>query len=78
VIAGDGEHGRSERTKEPRRSFVLVAPPAICEVAGGDDHIWADTVDERSECVLHLRILACTDVEIGYMEEACRHNRMRL
>jgi len=30
---------------------------------------------ERS---LHLRVLACTRVEIGYMEDARRHDRMRL
>jgi hypothetical protein len=25
-----------------------------------------------------LRLLVCTRMEIGYMEEACRHDRMRL
>jgi hypothetical protein len=28
--------------------------------------------------VLDLQILTCTRMEIGYMEEACRHDRMRL
>jgi len=78
VVAGDGEHVRPERTEDLRCALVLVAPTAICEVAGGDDHIWSDTVDERRERALDLRILTCTDVEIGYMEEAPRHDRMRL
>jgi hypothetical protein len=27
---------------------------------------------------LDLRVLACTRVEIGYMQDASRHDRMRL
>jgi hypothetical protein len=58
--------------------LVLVSAAAVREVAGGHDQLGADPPDEGGEGLLDLRILVCTRVEIGYMEEACRHDRMRL
>ena len=57
---------------------MLVAAPAMGEVAGGDNDVRRDPFDQRCEGVLDFAILACTRVKIGYMEDPCRHNRMRL
>ena len=58
--------------------FVLLAGSPMGEVARGDDQFRADPADEGAQRLLDLQILVCTRVEIGYMEEACRHDRMRL
>jgi hypothetical protein len=50
----------------------------VRQVAGGDDQLGVHPVEQTVECGLHLRVLACTRVEIGYMEDANRHDRMRL
>jgi hypothetical protein len=57
---------------------VLLAGAPVGEIARGDDQLWADPADEGGQGLLDLQILTCTRVKIGYMEEACRHDRMRL
>ena len=78
VVSRNGEHGHAEGTEEPRRLLVLPAPPSVREVAGGDDHLRPHPAYERGQRLLDVRRLLCTRMEIGYMEEACRHDRMRL
>jgi hypothetical protein len=58
--------------------LVLLTGSAVGEIARRDDQFRADPADEGGEGLLDLRILVCTRVKIGYMEEACRHDRMRL
>jgi hypothetical protein len=58
--------------------LVLLAGAAVGEIARGDDQFRADPADEGGQRPLDLQILTCTRMEIGYMEEACRHDRMRL
>ena len=72
------EHRRPERAQEPGRVLVLLAGSAVREIARGDDQFGADSPDEGAQRLLDLQILTCTRMEIGYMEEACRHDRMRL
>jgi hypothetical protein len=78
VVSRHREHRDPERPEEPGGVLVLVAASAVREIAGGDDELGPDPLDEGGERLLDLGILACTRVEIGYMEEACRHDRMRL
>ena len=78
VVARHGEHGRAERAEEPCRSLVLVPSAPVREIARGNDQFRPDPQDEGPQRLLDLRLLVCTDVQIGYMEEACRHDRMRL
>ena len=61
-----------------RGPLVLLAAAAVGEVAGRDDQLRLQPFDERGEGLLDRGILRCTRVEIGYMEEAPRHDRMRL
>jgi hypothetical protein len=78
MISGHGEHRSLEGTKEPGGVLVLLAGSPVGEIARGDDQVWADPPDEGGQRLLDLQILTCTRMEIGYMEEACRHDRMRL
>jgi hypothetical protein len=50
----------------------------VCEVAARDDRLRRNALDERRKRSLDGRVLACTRVEIGYMKEPPRHDRMRL
>ena len=58
--------------------FVLVPAPPVGEVARGDDQLGVHPAEQAAQRRLDLRILTCTRVEIGYMEDARRHDRMRL
>ena len=57
---------------------MLVAAAPMGQVARRDDELRLEPFDEGGECVLDRRILRCTRVQVGYMEEAPRHDRMRL
>ena len=58
--------------------LVLLSGSAVGEIARGDDQFRPDPPDEGGQRLLDLQILTCTRMKIGYMEEACRHDRMRL
>ena len=57
---------------------MLLAAAAVSQVAGGEDQLRLQPFDEGGEGVLDRRVFMCTRVEIGYMQEAPRHDRMRL
>src|SRR5207244_5269655 len=78
VVAGDGEHRGAERGEETGGAFVLLPPAAVGQIARGDDELGAELPHEAREGRLDLPILACTRVKIGYVQEAYRHDRMRL
>ena len=59
-------------------ALVLAAAAAVGQVARRDDEIGPHLLGEPPERVLDPRILACTRVEIGNMQDACSHERMRL
>jgi len=60
------------------RPSVLIPSAAMREIPRSDDQLGLHTADQCRERTLDLRILACTRVQIGYMEEGGRHDRMRL
>jgi hypothetical protein len=57
---------------------VLLAAAPVGEIAGGDDQLRLEPLDQRGQGVLDRGVLRCTRVQVGYMEEAPRHDRMRL
>jgi hypothetical protein len=57
---------------------VLVAPPAVREVARRDDEIGLDVVDEASQSTLDEGLLAGSEVDVGDVDQARRHSRGRL
>lgn len=60
------------------RPLVLVPSAPVRKVTGGDDQFGLHALEEPSQRRLDPLVLACTRVEIGKVEDACRHGRMRL
>jgi hypothetical protein len=59
-------------------ALVLVTAAAMRQIPRSDDQVGVDPADQDFQSGLDLRVLACTRVKIGYMEDASRHDRMRL
>jgi hypothetical protein len=78
VISGDGEHGERERAEESRRALVLIAPPAVRQVARRDDELGPHTLDQGGERALDVGILARAEVQVRHVEDSRRHGRSRL
>jgi hypothetical protein len=57
---------------------VLAPAPAVGQVAGRDDHFGPHLPGEPDERRLDMRVLTCTHVKIGDMQDACDHERMRV
>src|SRR3954454_7634874 len=75
VVSGDRDDGRAEALEEARRVLVLLAPPAVREVAARDHELRADVLDERCDRAFDCRIVALPEVQIRDVEHACRHGR---
>ena len=78
MVARHRDHRPLEREQQSARALVLGAAAAVREVAGRDDELGRDPVDECRQRLLDLRVLVCTRVEIGNMQDPCGHERMRL
>jgi hypothetical protein len=78
VVARHREHGWSERAKQLGGTLELFPAPAVCEVARSDHELRLQPLDELRQRTLHLRLLVCTRVQVGNMEEPYVHNRTRL
>jgi len=78
VVARNGEHRWTEGDEEPVRALELCAPAPVAEIAGRDDELGLHALDERGHGRLDVRVLASAGVEIGNVEDACAHERMRL
>ena len=78
MVARDGDDRSAERDEVPVGALVLAAPAAVGQVARSDDEIGLHLPGEAPERFLDPRILACTRVEVGNMQDACGHERMRL
>ena len=78
MIARHREHGDAERAEKPVRALVLGAAAPIGQIAGRDDELGRRPLDERGERTLDLRVLALAHMEVGDVEDACDHDRMRL
>ena len=78
MVARDREHRRAEPAQQFCRPLVLRPASPVGEVAGGDDELRLDPFHELREGALDLRLLACTCVQVGDMEEARGHDRSRL
>jgi len=60
------------------RALVLVAAASMRQIPRSDDQLGIDSADQVSQSIFHGRVFACTRMEIGYMQDAGRHDRMRL
>jgi hypothetical protein len=69
VVARDRDHVAAEALEEGVRALVLVAPPAVGEVAARDHEPRLDLLDQALEGALDGRVLARAGVEIGDVEK---------
>jgi hypothetical protein len=76
MVAGNGDHRDADRLEERVRPFVLAPAPAVGQVAGRDEDLGAHVRGQADERRSDLRVLTCTHVEIGDMQDACDHERM--
>jgi hypothetical protein len=77
VVAGHDEQRPSEALQEPRRGRVLLRRASVRQVAAHEHELGVEAVDQR--CKRPFRP-GCggADVEIGDVENACKHRRPRL
>ena len=78
MVAGNGEHWRRQAAQQRRDTLVLVAPPAVREVARRDHEIGPNALDESPQGALDEGLLARSDVDVGDVDQARRHSRGRL
>jgi hypothetical protein len=78
VVAGHGEHPRTERAEEFRCPLKLGTAATVREIAGSHDELWLQPLGEPRESTLDVRLLVCAHMQVGYMEEPRVHNRTRL
>ena len=64
VVAGDHEQRPAEPAQEGRGLLVLAPPAAVREVAGDDDQLRLNPLDERRETAVDLALFAASSVEI--------------
>jgi hypothetical protein len=78
VVPGDHEERPAESPQERGRPLVLDAAPAVGEVAGGDDQVRLDPLDQGPETALDPGFLHASHVQVGDVEEAYWQRRSRL
>src|SRR5581483_12397818 len=78
VVSGNRQHRPPEPHQERMRTFVLVAAAPVGEVTGRDDERRRRPLDELGERRLDHRLLAGARVQVGDMNEAGWHSRVRL
>ena len=57
---------------------MLIAPPAVREVARSDHESGLNAFDEGLQGAFDKRLLAGSDVDVGDVDQARRHSRGRL
>src|SRR5262249_30238132 len=78
VIAWDGQHGWAERPQEARGPCELIPVSAVAEVAAGNDELRLEPLDQYRCTALDCVVVTCAEVQIGQVENACKHGRRRL
>jgi hypothetical protein len=78
VVPGDREHRRPERAQETGRARELVFAAAVAEVAAGDNELRLESLDQDRRTVLDRVVGTCAEVQVGQVENACKHGRSRL
>jgi hypothetical protein len=81
VVPRNDEQRSSEAAEEGRRRLVLARPAEVRQVAGGDDELRLDLLDERFDRHSRGAIVVASaraDVEVRHVEDACAHRRRRL
>jgi hypothetical protein len=78
VVARHRQHLRRQAPQQRRDTLVLIAPAAVREVARRDHEIRLNTFDEGPEGAVDKGLLAGSEMDVGDVDQACRHSRGRL
>ncbi len=78
MVAGNGDYRRPERAQLGRCPLVLVAPPAVRQVARRQDHGRGEAADEVGQAALDGGVLTLADVQVGDVENPDGHRRPTL
>jgi len=60
------------------RMLVLRATAPVGQIARRDDQLRGNSADQPGEGRFDFRVLTCTRVKIGDMQDVYAHSRMRL
>jgi hypothetical protein len=78
VVAWNHVQGQAEAAEKPRGALVLAAPRAMGQIAGRDEQLGLEFLEQLSQRMLDRRVLARTEVEIGEVKNPRPHGRSRL
>ena len=78
MVAGDGEDGPFEGAQEVRRARELCRPAAVAQVAARDDELGLESLHQRRRSALDGRVVTGAVVQVGQVQNACKHGRGRL
>ncbi len=73
VIAGDRQHGETQRAQERRGGGMLLRPATMCEIAARDHELGLEPFDELLERALDRRSLLRPHMEVRNVEHTRGH-----
>jgi hypothetical protein len=77
VVARNGNKIAPEAPQERSRALVLIATPAVGQIAACNDQLRVDALDQAHQGPLDRCILARAGVEIGNVEKTQRQPPMQ-
>src|SRR5262249_16184642 len=78
VIPRDRKHGWAERAQEVRGAHELIGPAAVTQISARDDQFGCEAFDEDGRAVLDRLVVSGSVMQIGEVQNACKHGRSRL
>ena len=77
-LPGIATQRQPEPAEEVGRPLVLAAQPTVGEIAARDHELRPRLLDQPAERFDRLRPVVPAEVQVGDVENTCRHGRMRL
>ena len=78
VVARDSQDRRSERAQEARRAGELSLAATVAEIAARHDQLRPKALDQNRCATLDRVVVTCPEMQVGQVENACKHGRGRL
>ena len=78
VVARDRQQRQLEAAEEGRRPLVLAAQPSVGQIAARDHEVGSRFLDQPAERLDRLRPVVSAEMQVGKVENTCRHSRLRL
>ena len=78
VIARNREHGPPEAAEESSGIADLARAAAMAEISARDHQFGLEPVDQNRGPPFDRRIVTCSEMEVGQVQNTCKHSRWRL